>query len=379
MADSNLPVTRESGHRKRLRERFQESSDCMTNVELLELLLTYAVPRQNVKPLAQILLEKYKSIYEVIRADSEDLVLIPGIGSSVILYFKLLEKTIVSQKEDIQPGLFHSDLDVVKVNQKDTREKRVFTDDETANSIQFLPMAPKYKTLEGLREFLNSNLPYNASSTRIRRASYILQRFFPSGEINTPFQYYLSKFNSVPALKSVVFYSIIKSEPLSQFIAEKLVYPNLPLGFIRQNQIEEYIRKNQPGIQEASVSKSANAVKNLYRDSDTGVLVDNRLVFHMRIGELEGFLYIFTSEFPEPGIYSFDALYQGPIHQWMLWGKEWIHKQLYYLRDLGVISKISEIDTINQFSVGMKQFDALKVYFENKDLVGNAIRENEKQ
>jgi len=40
------------GHRKRLREQFQKNGvEGMHDYEILELLLTYAIPRKDVKPL----------------------------------------------------------------------------------------------------------------------------------------------------------------------------------------------------------------------------------------------------------------------------------------------------------------------------------------
>lgn len=46
------------GHRERLRMRFLENPDSLSNYECLELLLGYAVPRGDTKPLAKTMLDK---------------------------------------------------------------------------------------------------------------------------------------------------------------------------------------------------------------------------------------------------------------------------------------------------------------------------------
>lgn len=55
------------GHRKRLRERFNMTgAEGMHDYELLELLLSYAIPRKDVKPIAKKLLKKYGSFSELL-------------------------------------------------------------------------------------------------------------------------------------------------------------------------------------------------------------------------------------------------------------------------------------------------------------------------
>lgn len=58
------------GHRDRLRKRFQsDDGDSFPDYELLELLLFYAIPRVDVKPLAKELIERFGSLGGVLNAD----------------------------------------------------------------------------------------------------------------------------------------------------------------------------------------------------------------------------------------------------------------------------------------------------------------------
>jgi len=68
-------------HRRRLRERFQKAgADGMHDYELLELLLTYSIPRRDVKPIAKTLIDRFGGLAGVLDADGEELSKIKGVG-----------------------------------------------------------------------------------------------------------------------------------------------------------------------------------------------------------------------------------------------------------------------------------------------------------
>lgn len=69
------------GHRERLRARFLNAGpDSLLDYELLELLLTYAIPMQDVKPQAKSLLSHFGSFAGVLDASHDELVEIDEIG-----------------------------------------------------------------------------------------------------------------------------------------------------------------------------------------------------------------------------------------------------------------------------------------------------------
>lgn len=75
-----------SGHRRRLRERFLKSGpDTIADYELLELVLFQSRPRGDVKPLAKSLLERFGSFAETISAPVEDLMKVRGVGESTAI------------------------------------------------------------------------------------------------------------------------------------------------------------------------------------------------------------------------------------------------------------------------------------------------------
>ena len=79
-------------HRKRLRARFTEGgATAMPDYELLELVLFRAIPRQDVKPLARLLLDTFGDFNRVISAVPARLLMVKGVGEAVVLELKIIE------------------------------------------------------------------------------------------------------------------------------------------------------------------------------------------------------------------------------------------------------------------------------------------------
>ncbi len=68
------------GHRERLKQRFLEDGlDNFTEIQVLELLLFYAIPQRDTNELAHTLLNTFGSLAQVLEASVEDLKKVPGI------------------------------------------------------------------------------------------------------------------------------------------------------------------------------------------------------------------------------------------------------------------------------------------------------------
>lgn len=79
------------GHRERLRQRLiAEGIDSFEPHELLELLLYYAIPRQNVNLLAHELLDNFGNLRNVLSADVQELTAIKGMGESTAHWLNLI-------------------------------------------------------------------------------------------------------------------------------------------------------------------------------------------------------------------------------------------------------------------------------------------------
>lgn len=118
------------GHRKRLKEKLlNNGSESLADYELLELVLSIAIPRKDVKPLAKELIGKFKSFGGVITANIKDLKEIKGIGETTIATLKIIEASqIKTLKDKVESRSIISNwnelIDYCKLNigNKDTEE-----------------------------------------------------------------------------------------------------------------------------------------------------------------------------------------------------------------------------------------------------------------
>lgn len=79
-------------HRQRLKKRYKTAGrKALADYELIELLLTYALPRKDVKPLAKLLLKNFKSIRGLLDTPASTLEKIEGLGEHSSLIFSLVK------------------------------------------------------------------------------------------------------------------------------------------------------------------------------------------------------------------------------------------------------------------------------------------------
>lgn len=88
-----MPEEYVNGHRSRLKEKFRRGGFGFAyDYELLELLLTYSIPRKDVKPIAKRLLLRFKDLKGVFEAEQTELKEVSGIGDSSAALISLLSE-----------------------------------------------------------------------------------------------------------------------------------------------------------------------------------------------------------------------------------------------------------------------------------------------
>lgn len=110
------------GHRQRLRERFSDNGiNALHLHEIVELVLSYVIPRRDTKPAARELVRRYGSLNGILNAPADELLTVEGLGmrSSVLLSLirevnayclkeTYSKKSIVSHRRDAEEYLrFH--------------------------------------------------------------------------------------------------------------------------------------------------------------------------------------------------------------------------------------------------------------------------------
>ena len=94
------------GHRQRLKDRFlREGLDGFTDIQVLELLLFYVVPRKDTNPIAHDLLDRFGSLARVLDASVLKLTEVNGVTENGATFLKLVREIerryALSQGEEI--------------------------------------------------------------------------------------------------------------------------------------------------------------------------------------------------------------------------------------------------------------------------------------
>lgn len=94
-----------SGHRERVKKRFQEEGLAHFHpVHALELLLFYAIPRKDTKPIARKLLDYFGSFYGVLDAPPEALQRVEGVGANTAQYIRMMGQLVGYYMRDRAQG-----------------------------------------------------------------------------------------------------------------------------------------------------------------------------------------------------------------------------------------------------------------------------------
>ena len=103
------------GHRDRLKSRFAEHGlESFNDINALELLLFYAIPRKDTNVMAHDLVDRFGSLSGVFAASLRELTEVPGIGENTALLIKLvpqmMKKCQLSKVNDIRVFRSSNDL-----------------------------------------------------------------------------------------------------------------------------------------------------------------------------------------------------------------------------------------------------------------------------
>lgn len=172
-------------HRKRLRERFLAGgANAIPEYELLELILFRAIPRQDVKPLARRLIDRFGDLNHTLAAPLPQLLQVDGVGDAVALELKIVEATAhrmargkVMHKHLLSSWqalldychtvMAHRETEQFRVLFLDTKNTLIADEEQASGTIDHVPVYP--------REVVKRALELNA-------AALILVHNHPSGD-----------------------------------------------------------------------------------------------------------------------------------------------------------------------------------------------------
>lgn len=95
------------GHRERVKAAYRKHGlEIMPDHNVLELLLFYAIPRKDVKPIAYNLMNRFKTLENVFNADMDTLKTVDGVGENAAILISLIKdvnaRISESQNNDVK-------------------------------------------------------------------------------------------------------------------------------------------------------------------------------------------------------------------------------------------------------------------------------------
>jgi DNA repair protein RadC len=225
---------------------------------------------------------------------------------------------------------------------------RIYDKDLVEHALSHIPEAMQFADADSYRSHLTEKIRFNSRATRRAAANYLIGRYFPGETLHRDLVEFAAKTAGKSALSDALFYLTCRMEPIVASVADEVVFPSLPEGGVTRSRIQEFVQSKFPGSK--SVSDMSQAVVRTFERFRIGSSTRTRLNVSLREGSLAAFGYVLHLEFPEPGMYSFERLFDGPMHRWLLWDQQWMVSQLYRLREAGLLSKVSEIDRLRQFT-----------------------------
>ncbi len=148
-------------HRKRLRERFMAGgAAAVPDYEMLELVLFRALPRQDVKPLARRLLDKFDDFNGVLSAPVATLRQMHGVGEAVITELKIVEaaahrlaRTRVIKREVIsswdalldycRTTMAHKETEQFRILFLDRKNTVIADEEQATGTVDHVPVYPR--------------------------------------------------------------------------------------------------------------------------------------------------------------------------------------------------------------------------------------------
>jgi hypothetical protein len=235
---------------------------------------------------------------------------------------------------------------------------RIYDKDLVEHALSHIPAAIDFQTVEDYRNYLIDKIRFNSLATRRRAANYLIGRYFPGDTLHKDLTEFAAKTAGKPALSDALFYLTCRMEPIVAAVAEEVIFPSLPEGGVARGRVLEFVQAKFPGSK--SVPDMSQAIIRTYERFGIGAATKTRLNVSLREGSFAAFGYVLHLEFPEPGMHSFERLFKGPMHRWLLWDQQWMVRQLYLLREAGILSKVSEIDGMRQFTTKFTLDDAVR-------------------
>ena len=149
------------GHRNRLKQKFvKDNGSSLADYEILELILTYAIPRKDVKPIAKDLLKTFGDISAVFGAEVSDLTKVDGVGLESATLIKVIQASSgLVAKTEMKKGhilstwdklieyctihMAHKKVEQFRIIFLDSRNRIICDEEQTKGSVNTTSIYPR--------------------------------------------------------------------------------------------------------------------------------------------------------------------------------------------------------------------------------------------
>jgi hypothetical protein len=383
MATSNSTT----GHRQRLRERFLAGeARALSEESLAELLLTFAIPQKDVQPLAHDLIERFGSLKALLEASPEALRQVKVVGEATVVLLRLVGRLAIphprrapaAPKAEERPLFprFETDGPVARVptpidgQPRQTTRKAgksrpetdgavrtaqrqaavLFSNALLKEAIALAPRLPDTNSLTEVRTFLRNTLHHSSEQTRERYAQYIARRLFPAGTADVSLRLFARKFAGTQSLSDICFYRFMKAEPVVDQCVRDLLIPAIGRGTLPRATVRHYLAERFPDARPALLEDTELGIIRALDGAGLARTERRQIAFRWRDVCPRSFAFVLHSEFPQPGMYDVGKVETGTTFQALLWRPDALVRGLYELRNRGLIAKVSEFESVRQFT-----------------------------
>ena len=217
-------------------------------------------------------------------------------------------------------------------------------------AIALAPRLPDTESLDEVRSFLRSTLHHSSEQTRERYAQYIARRLFPAGTADRSLRLFARKFAGTQSLSDVCFYRFMKAEPVVEQCVRDLLVPAVGRGTLPRATVRHYLAERFPDARPALVEDTERGIVQALDAAGLARTERHQIAFRWREVSPQSFAFVLHSEFHGPGMYDVGKVETGPSFQALLWRPDALVRGLYELRNRGLIAKVSEIDSVRQFT-----------------------------
>jgi DNA repair protein RadC len=227
------------------------------------------------------------------------------------------------------------------------------------DAIDVLPRLPDTDSAEEIRAYLRGSLHYSSAQSRERVAAYVMRRLFPAGTPDRALRLFARHYADRQALRDAAFYRFCLAEPLTFALTDDLVLPAIAAGQLDRGRLRAYLAERFPSSR--SLIKCVQAFADAL--GPAGIAHVDRGAIHVAYRDiaLPSFAFVLHSEFPAPGMYPIAKLEGNRAVRALLWNPDQVLPALYELRNRGILSKVSEIDSVRQFTTRLTLERAVEV------------------